>query len=105
MDKEKILQKAQKEKNDERYITILTKGTLVGLGMMLVTVLFLIVWNVIQDELIYDYMLIVTSQLIAFSIFQYMKMPERKIYVLLIVVLSLLFIANLIVYTTSFEVM
>ena len=82
MDKEKILQKAQKEQNDERYITILTKGTLVGLGLMLVTVLFLIIWNVIQGELIYDYMLIVISQLVAFSVFQYMKMPERKIYVI-----------------------
>ena len=104
MDKEKILQKAQKEQNDERYITIWTKGTLVGLGMMLVTVLFLIVWNVKQGELIYDYMLIVTSQLVAFSVFQYMRMPEKKIYVLLIVALSLLFISNLIVYIASFGV-
>lgn len=104
MDKDKILQKAQKEKNDERYIIILTKGTLVGLGMMLVTVLFLIVWNLIQGELIYDYMLIVSSQLVAFSVFQYMRMPEKKIYVLLIVVLTLLFIANLIVYIASFGV-
>jgi|LGVE01.1.fsa_nt_gb hypothetical protein len=105
MNKEKILQKAQKEQNDERYITILTKGTLVGLGMMLVTVLFLIVWNVIQGELIYDYMLIVSSQLVAFSVFQYMRMPEKKIYVLFTVILSLLFIANLIVYIASFGVM
>lgn len=104
MDKEKILQKAQKEQNDERYISILTKGTLVGLGMMLVTVLFLIIWNIIQGELIYDYMLVVTSQLVAFSAFQYMRMPEKKIYVLFIVVLSLLFIANLIVYIASFGV-
>lgn len=104
MDKEKILQKAQKEQNDERYISILTKGTLVGLGMMLVTVLFLIVWNLIQGELIYDYMLIVTSQLVAFSVFQYLRIPEKKIYVLFIVVLSFLFIANLIVYIASFGV-
>ncbi len=104
MDKEKILQKAQKDQNDERYRVIMTKGTLVGLGMMLVTVLFLIVWNLIQGELIYDYMLIVSSQLVAFSVFQYMRMPEKKIYVLLIVVLSLLFIANLIVYIASFGV-
>ncbi len=104
MDKDKILEKAQNEQNDERYITILTKGTLVGLGMMLVTVLFLIVWNLIQGELIYDYMLIVSSQLVAFSAFQYMRMPEKKIYVLLIVVLSLLFISNFVVYIASFGV-
>lgn len=104
MDKDKILEKAQNDQNDERYITILTKGTLIGLCMMLVTVLFLIIWNLIQGELIYDYMLIVSSQLVTFSVFQYMRMPERKIYVLLIVVLTLLFIANLIVYIASFGV-
>ena len=71
---------------------------------MLVTVLFLIVWNLIQGELIYDYMLIVSSQLVAFSVFHYMRMPEKKIYVLLFVVLTLLFIANVIVYIASFGV-
>ncbi|MBN2605140.1 MAG: hypothetical protein JXR62_04865 [Bacilli bacterium] len=105
MNKEKILQKAQNEKKDERYIAVLTTGTLIGLGMMLVTVLFLIIWNLVHGELIYDYVLIVISQLIAFSVFQYIKIPEKKIYVIFIAVLTLLFIANLIVYISSFGVM
>jgi hypothetical protein len=105
MDKEKILQKAQNEKNDERYLAVLTRGTLIGLGMMLLTVLFLIIYSLSHGRLIYDYMLIVISQLIAFSVFLYLKMPEKKIYVIFITTLTLLFIANLIVYIASNGVM
>lgn len=102
MDKDKILAKAQKVQNDERYNDVLIKGTLIGLVMMIVTVVFLIIWRVVHGELIYDYMLIVLSQLIAFSIFQYMRLPEKKIYVLLLPVLIIMFIANLVVYIASF---
>lgn len=104
MNKDKILEVAQQSKVDERYIHFSAKSTIISLIFTIILVLFLMIWRTTHGESVVDYGLIIITLLVAFSINQYIKLPERKIYLFVIVVGIIFFLTNLIIFIASYGV-
>ncbi len=104
MNKDKILEVAQKNRDDERQKVISFRSSVISLVIMMVLIVFLMIWRASHGENVSDYGLIIITQLVAFSVYQYIKLPERKIYLGVIVVGVIFFITILIVFLASYGV-
>jgi hypothetical protein len=104
MEKDNILQKAQQHKEDERYTHTVFQSAFYTMIVLFVTMLFFIVWRLIQGESITEYGVILLSQVVAFSWYQYVKLPERKIYLFAMVFGSFFFVVLLIVYLAEYGI-
>ena len=105
MNKDKILEVAQKHMKDERQLEISAKSSIISMVIMIVLISILLIWRLSYGENIADYGLILITQVIAFSIYQYVKMPERKLYLGIIVVGLIMFITVLVVFLASYGVL
>ena len=104
MDKEKILQVAQKSQVDERQTFVSVKGALLSLFITMIVVLFILIWKAIHGDNVADMGLVLISQIIGFSVYQYIKLPERKLYLVIIALGAIFFIVNLVVFINSYGV-
>lgn len=105
MDKDKILEVAQKHRVDERQTEIMAKSSIISMTVMIGIISFLLIWRLSFGENITDYGLILITQVVAFSIYQYIRMPERKLYLGIIVVGIVIFITLLVVFFASYGVL
>ena len=102
MDKEKILSLAREKKEDERYINISVKGTLISIFITMFVVLFILLFKALNSYNVSDMGLVLISQVIGFSVYQYIRMPERKIYLVITAFGFVFLIVILIVFVVSF---
>lgn len=102
MDKEKILSKAQSEKVDERYLSITDKSIVVSYISTILFISLLAIWNNYIGEKVLVLGIIVLFQTCVFTIYQYIKLKERVLYLYISVVLVVMLITSLIVYVFGF---
>jgi hypothetical protein len=104
MNREKILSKAQSENVDERYLNITSKGISFSFVSSFVFIGFIALWNIFHNQESLIFGVILVFQTFIFTVHQYLRLPDRKIYLYSSVVLCIIFLTSLTIYILNFGV-
>lgn len=85
MKKEDILKKAQQENEDEREVQINIASNKIGWVAVSAVMIFLIILRAIHNESASDIMMIFFAQTVAASFYEYVKVPKKKTYLIIII--------------------
>jgi len=101
MDKKKILETAQYNRVDERYNSITAIGATISLVSSTILIAFLTIWNMLADQGVLVFGVIITFEIAVFSIYQFIRLPDRKVFLYSSLFMTLLFIVSLVIYLLS----
>lgn len=82
MNKDDILEKARQENKDEQEKQVNIVSNRIGWIGVSTVMIFLIFWRAIHGESASDIMMILTAQIVAATSYQYVKIPDKKIYLI-----------------------